>query len=324
METTTSSHASADWQLQRERNALVSRLETSDLFRNYQRAFQSLSGLPLVLRAAGSFQTPLHGSKRSNAFCALMAAKNKTCAACLSLQERLETGAGTTARTAECFAGLNESLVPVRVGEVVVAYLQTGQVLFHAPSPAQCRKAAQNADRLGGGVESRAELAEAYGRTNVVKRSHYEALLRMLEIFAQHLAALGNQLMVTEAQAESPVVARARAYINEHLTQEVSLSDVARAVGMSSCYFCKFFHRSTGLTFTEYLSRLRIEAVKRLLLNPHTRVSEAAYEAGFQSLSQFNRVFLRTMGEPPTAYRDRLHSGASSIATNHPLPLVAA
>jgi AraC-like DNA-binding protein len=52
---------------------------------------------------------------------------------------------------------------------------------------------------------------------------------------------------------------------------------------------------------------VRVEKVRNLLLNPHKRVSEAAYEAGFQSLSQFNRVFRRIAGESPTTYRERLH-----------------
>ena len=68
---------------------------------------------------------------------------------------------------------------------------------------------------------------------------------------------------------------------------------------------------ATGMTFTDYLARVRIEKVKNLLLNPHKRVSEAAYEAGFQSLSQFNRVFRRIAGESPTTFRDRLHSSAA-------------
>jgi AraC-like DNA-binding protein len=71
------------------------------------------------------------------------------------------------------------------------------------------------------------------------------------------------------------------------------------------------FKKSTGLTFTDYLARVRVEKVKNLLINPHKRVSEAAFEAGFQSLSQFNRVFRRITGEAPTAYRERIHPSAA-------------
>ena len=78
---------------------------------------------------------------------------------------------------------------------------------------------------------------------------------------------------------------------------------VARAANMSAFYFCKVFKAATGLTFTHYVARARIERTKRMLLNPHTRISEAAYEAGFQSLSQFNRVFRRVTGQSPTVWR---------------------
>ena len=50
------------------------------------------------------------------------------------------------------------------------------------------------------------------------------------------------------------------------------------------------FKKPTGLTFTDYLGRVRVEQAKRLLLNPHLRVSEIAYAVGFQSLTHFNRI----------------------------------
>ena len=150
-------------------------------------------------------------------------------------------------------------------------------------------------------------LEEAYFQTRVLEKKQYEAVLRLLTIFAQHLSSLSNQLMVEEATAESPAIARARAYIAEKHAEEISLGEVSRVVNMSAFYFCKTFKRATGMTFTEYLARVRVEKVKNLLLNPHKRVSEAAYEAGFQSLSQFNRVFRRIAGQSPSAYREHLH-----------------
>jgi AraC-like DNA-binding protein len=140
-----------------------------------------------------------------------------------------------------------------------------------------------------------------------VSKKQYESILRLLTIFAQHLSTLSNQLSVKELAGEAPAVARARLFIAEHQGEEISLKDVSGAVNMSAFYFCKTFKKATGMTFTDYLARVRIEKVKNLLLNPHRRVSEAAYEAGFQSLSQFNRVFLRIVGEAPSAYRARLH-----------------
>jgi AraC-like DNA-binding protein len=285
---------------------LADHLQKSEIYRDYQRAFEAATGLPLVLRSAGSFQAPLQQSKNRNEFCSMMAAQNKTCSACLELQQRMETLATEKSATLECFAGLSESAVPVRVGERVVAYLQTGQVLLRKPSEARFNTVLHSLRQLGVSVDATA-LKEAYFGTQNVSKHRHESAVSLLVIFAQHLSSLSNQLMVREAAAESPTVARARAYISEHLSEEISLSLVARAAAMSAFYFCKVFKKETGLTFTEYLARLRVETVKKMLLNPHKRISEAAYDAGFQSLSQFNRVFRHFVGETPSDYREALH-----------------
>jgi len=86
----------------------------------------------------------------------------------------------------------------------------------------------------------------------------------------------------------------------------MTLSQVAKAVNTSSFYFCKMFRKVTGINFTDYLSRLRIERAKNLLLNPNLRISEIAFEVGFQSLTHFNRVFKRILGQSPTDYRLQL------------------
>jgi AraC-like DNA-binding protein/ligand-binding sensor protein len=289
---------------------LVGRLQKSEIFRDYQQAFQTATGLPLVLRAPGAFAAPMAGAKNVNPFCALMAARSKSCAACLQVQQAAETGAFDGVKTLECFAGLNDSLVPVRMGETVVAYLQTGQVLFRAPTERQFKTAMKELARFSPGADV-GELREAFFQSRVLARSHYEAMLRLLVSFAQHLALVANELMITTTTAEPPAVARARAFIAEHIGEPLSLEQVARAANMSAFYFCKVFKAGTGLTLTHYIARARIERTKQMLLNPNTRISEAAYEAGFQSLSQFNRVFRRIAGESPTAYREHLHGGVA-------------
>ena len=286
--------------------AVVAQLKRSQIYRDYEQAFRETTGLPLSLRPIEAFDLPHHGDPRENPFCALMAQSNHSCAACLQLQKKVEEEAKLAPRTLKCFAGLCDSAVPVRVGENLVAFLQTGQILLHTPKKSEFARTTRQLVQWGTEVDLK-RLEEAYFQTRVVTRKQYESIVRLLAIFAQHLSSLSNQLMVREAAAESPQVARARVFIAEHQAEELSLTQVAGAVNMSAFYFCKTFKKSTGLTFTEYLARVRVEKVKNLLLNPHKRVSEAAYEAGFQSLSQFNRVFRRIAGESPSVYRERLH-----------------
>jgi len=289
----------------------VTHVKKSELYRNYAQAFQTTTGLPLALRPVGSIQDNYQGCKMVNPFCAVMSRTSKSCSSCLQMQQRVECEAGPGPKTLKCFAGLSESLVPIRVGEQVMAYLQTGQVMFKKPSKALFRQAGKQLIEWGAASDLK-ELEEAYFRTRVVTPKQYESVLRLLTIFAQHLSTVGNQLMVQEATAEAPAVSKARTFIAEHQADEISLNSVAHAVNMSVFYFCKVFKKATGLTFTEYLARVRVETIKQLLLDPHKRVSEAAYEAGFQSLSQFNRVFRRIAGEAPSAYRDRVHTRIST------------
>ena len=114
---------------------MIAQIEKSELYREYQTAFEATTGLPLGIRSADSFQPPLHGSKQANTFCTMMAATNKSCAACLQLQGRLADSAQCEAKTEQCYAGLTESAVPIRVGETVLGYLQTGQVMLQKPTP---------------------------------------------------------------------------------------------------------------------------------------------------------------------------------------------
>jgi AraC-like DNA-binding protein/ligand-binding sensor protein len=285
---------------------LVEQLKRSQIYRDYEQAFRDTTGLPINLRPIEAFDLPHHGDPNENPFCALMATTNHTCAACLQLQRKVEEEAQMEPKTLKCFAGLCDSAVPIRVGENLVAFLQTGQILLHKPDEEQFARTTRQLLKWGTDVDLKS-LQEAYFQTRVVTRKQYDSILRLLMIFAQHLSTLSNQLAVREENAESPTIARARAFIADNHTDDLSLDEVARAVNMSAFYFCKMFKKATGMTFTDYLARVRVEKVKNLLLNPHKRISEAAFEAGFQSLAQFNRVFRKIAGEAPTAYRDRIH-----------------
>ena len=286
----------------------LTRLQQSEFFREYQQAFETATGLPLVLREAGSYRTPLQGSARVNPFCALMTRTNKTCAACLQLQQRLEEEATQAPKTLQCYAGLSESAVPVRIGNRLLGYLQTGQVFLQAPTPQNFRRLGVAPDPAAGSA-ARA-LQAAYFQTRLMPSDQYESIIRLLAVFAKHLATVSNELLIRAESAEPAVITKVRAFITAHHGEALGLLATARAMNISAFYFCKVFKKATGLTFTEYVARERTEAAKQLLQDANMRVSEAAFAAGFQSLSQFNRVFLRVAGEAPSVFRERLHGAA--------------
>jgi AraC-like DNA-binding protein len=159
-------------------------------------------------------------------------------------------------------------------------------------------------------------LEGAYYRSSVLSKDQYAGLIRLLEIFAQQLSAMASRIMIQDSESEPPMIRRAKAYIAGHYGDPVNLDEIARVMHVSTFYFCKMFRKATGLTFTDYLGRIRVERAKNLLLNPHLRVSEIAYTVGFQSLTHFNRIFHRTTGEAPTAFRDNGTAHTKAAARN--------
>jgi AraC-like DNA-binding protein len=193
--------------------------------------------------------------------------------------------------------GMCDTAVPVRLGDQLIGFLQTGQVFPKKPAATQFDRTASLAEGWDTDVE-RNQLDHA--------TKQHQAAVKLLAIFAQHLSLLSNQVVVQQENSEPPVITRAKAYIHEHQAEELSLGKVAKAVNTSTFYFCKMFKKATGINFTDYLSRVRIEKSKNLLLNPNLRVSEIAFEVGFQSLTHFNRVFKKILGQSPTEYRANL------------------
>jgi AraC-like DNA-binding protein len=104
-------------------------------------------------------------------------------------------------------------------------------------------------------------------------------------------------------RAEPVEIWKARKYIEEHSSEELSLSKLAKAVNISANHLSEKFKQVTGVNFVDYVARARFEEARDLLLNSDRRISEIAFAAGFQSLSQFNRVFKRLAGKSPTNFR---------------------
>ena len=103
--------------------------------------------------------------------------------------------------------------------------------------------------------------------------------------------------------AESGRIWKARNFIHEHLGEELSLARVAKAANTSVNYFSEKFKEATGTNFVKYIARSRYEKSAALLREADLQVSEIAFASGFQSLSQFNRVFKKLSGKCPTQYR---------------------
>jgi len=117
------------------------------------------------------------------------------------------------------------------------------------------------------------------------------------------LSAPGFENAAFRHRAEPVAIWKARKFIEEHSSEELSLTKVAKAVNMNASHLSENFKQVTGIKFVEYVARTRFTTACDLLRNGNLRISEIAFAAGFQSLSQFNRVFKRFSNKSPTRYR---------------------
>ena len=98
--------------------------------------------------------------------------------------------------------------------------------------------------------------------------------------------------------------ATALPYLQEHFHEKITLTDTAAMCAMAPFEFSRAFRREHGLTFRDYLIRLRIETAALRLRSNGTSVLEVACSVGFNDPSHFARLFRRHMGVTPTAYRN--------------------
>ena len=103
-----------------------------------------------------------------------------------------------------------------------------------------------------------------------------------------------------------PTISRARAYLSEHYADpNLMLQDVAGEVHLSQSHFSTVFAQETGLTFTQYLTALRIGKAKELLEATEMRSSQIALEVGYNDSHYFSYLFKKTTGMTPSDYRRR-------------------
>ena len=282
---------------------VIQRLVHSRIYQDYARAFRTATKLPVELRSVRAW-AKAHCTHRKfpNPYCAVLAGADHHCEACARIESQVGDRMTRKSYTVACFAGLSSTSVPIMVGQHLLGFLQTGQAFSREPSESRFNKAATKIINWGINTDLR-RLEEAYFHASVISSRQYRAMIRLLEIFASHLELIANRLVLQGSVKEPPLVRRAKAYIEKHSGEKLALSNVSRALNVSANYFCRIFKRMSGITFGEYLNRVRIERAKTVLLNKHLRVKEVAFKVGFQSVNNFNRAFRAVAGQSPTEYR---------------------
>ena len=104
---------------------------------------------------------------------------------------------------------------------------------------------------------------------------------------------------------EADTIQMVKQYIQEHLSEDISRNDIAKAVFLHPDYISSIFHKETGSTLTDYIMTERIECAKERLRCTRESISEVALNSGFSNTSYFSKIFKRAEGITPKQYRER-------------------
>lgn len=106
-----------------------------------------------------------------------------------------------------------------------------------------------------------------------------------------------------EADRISLVRKHIRDFIEAHYMEEISMQDVAKAMGYSDAYFCKLFKQCFHVNFSTCLNEYRVEKAKQMMENPRINVKDISGACGYSDSNYFARVFKRITGQTPSEYR---------------------
>ncbi|MGI6566046.1 MAG: PocR ligand-binding domain-containing protein [Limnochordia bacterium] len=195
-----------------------------------------------------------------------------------------------------------------RTGAKEILNQMLGDILFNSAGKPEVLKArllelsvvlSRAAVEGGGSLERLLGLNFAY----VEELAALEPIEEICAWIVKVLDAFMDEVYAAAESRDLPVIRQAVSYIKEHFREELTLEDVAQEVHFSPFYVSRLFKEELGLTFIEYLTKIRIDEAKRLLLETNKTVSEIADLVGYQDPSYFTKVFKKREGVTPTQFR---------------------
>ena len=278
---------------------LLDELRATDVFREYEQAYNEVTHLPLVLRARLDKEIDFDPNQES-AFCHFMRQHNESCKTCMHLEEQNTTDGESIHKI--CFAGIHVAAVPIKVHQNVIGYLQTGEVLLEKLTPEKLEVSTK--ELLDWGINlSSDDLRNLLESGPILSPKQYEAVIKMLEIFAKHISEVAAKISVSPELNEPHGIKKRRDYIQKHLEKKITLDQAASVANMSASHFCRVFKKATDMNFSEYVARIRVGRTKEMLVESNYTMAHIAYDCGFNSVTDFNRTFKKITGLTPTEFR---------------------
>jgi|GEM_PF-400177 len=144
---------------------------------------------------------------------------------------------------------------------------------------------------------------------SIINQPSYE---RMFEALASLISSILDYYDVVRFKQYAFDVDKAKKFIQANYRDvTLSLKSIAKHINMSACYFSVIFKKETGITYINYLTGIRVDKAKALLLNSNMKVYEIAYEVGYDNPTYFSTLFKKITGISPFDYKKKILSSSS-------------
>lgn len=192
----------------------------------------------------------------------------------------------------------------IQLSNMVMSYI-------HNNSPAEAMRTLQIVKKIFSSDTVQAEkfCRNLFSELTPMIENPYEIRIRFLSItdIGEMFAFLNEQILNLkgfEIPESENMMEKALEYVKKHFCENITLADVSHYVALSPGYFSSLFKQYTGKKFVDYLSELRIDRARDLLLNSNIKITAIANLVGYKDAQYFHRVFKLYTGTTPSKFRD--------------------
>ena len=290
------------------RKTLLAKLQSSQMLSELKSDLHAMTGVQLRLVGPYGETAEKVALCSSSSFCKKVQSNPQGSAHCWRCAERLiDCAKSEEPFVSVCDAGLTSLCVPLRLGNEILGYLVAGGYRIEKVDLISRNRLRHLLERMN--ISEEIPALEALEQATVaISEARHSAIQRWLQLAAVNLI---RNLESRKDIAERPLpafVIKICSVIQRRYTNPPSLCEAADICGLNKSYFCRAFHEFTGLRFVEYIQAVRIEQVCKQLADRGRSITDIAFSVGFQSISQFNRVFRKFKGTAPRQWRSEQFS----------------
>lgn len=252
-----------------------------------------LSGILDYPLTSISFESEIH----SKAFCRTAKITERGRRICMRCKALANTKAAEIGCPFEgyCSWGLYEYALPVKIGDSVAAVVYVGNAVIDEKGS---RERLMRTSRLAK-ISSDPLMREL---ENAERLESSEELSKIAEIVADYIKILAENSPKIKSETHWLATAMKR-YADETFTENVTLSELAATYHKNSKYLGRLFKREIGVSYNEYVLEKRLRKAEKLLTETDEKIIDIALSCGFNNISYFNRVFIKSNGVSPGQFR---------------------